>query len=480
MKKILKFMACALFVGLALPACSPEDFDGADQSAIPTMDNIDFTVDVDQSTNTMTATAPAVDGEYPVWLINGKTYSTLPTVTYSNKVKGTYTIELRMANRNGFSQAALKKEFTFNDTKVDFTPYAEKLQGKSWRIDNDAAGHMACGPTGTSGTEWWAAGKNEKKDNSIYDDRLTFTPAEGSATNGTYTYSSGDDGKTFVNNGTTIWGSNNPDWDATITDKQTSAYTLESGTWTDADGKAHDAIFLVLADNSLFPYITSDEQYQHPRFRIEGLTSTTMSLVYDNGSIAWHFILTSKAPASGDVPLNPDDDPEKIDWCSANSDLNLGKAFNRFGQMTFWWADNNWAQLADPEFSFSNGVYTITFSGQPGALEWQAQCMIHTATEGVPVAYEAGQTYDVSFKLKSNVDIPRFTLKIADQADDNNAMYYNGTMSAEMGTTIVRVPNIKPTKSSESTKFILDFGGIGADPTISISDIIIQKHALKK
>jgi len=53
-------------------------------------------------------------------------------------------------------------------------------------------------------------------------------------------------------------------------------------------------------------------------------------------------------------------------------------------------------------------------------------------------------------------------------------------MTAEMGTTMVRVPNVKATTSSASTKFILDFGGIGADPELSISDIIIQKHVLKK
>lgn len=480
MKKIFKSLACALFVGLALPACSPEDFNGADQNAIPTMDGIDFTVDVDQSTNTMTATAPVVDGEYPVWLINGKTYSILPSVTYSNKVKGTYSIELHMANKNGFSQAGLKKEFTFNETKVDFTPYAEKLKGKSWRIDNTAAGHMACGPSGTSGTEWWSAAKDDKKDFGVYDDRLTFTPTDGDPTRGTYVYSSGEDGKTFVNTGTTIWGSSNPDWDATITASQTAGYRLESGTWTDASNNVQEAIFLVLDDNTLFPYISSDGQYEHPRFRIEGLTSTAMDLVYDNGDIAWHFKLTSKEPSSGDVPLNPDDDPEKIDWCSVNSDLNLGKAFNSFGQMTFWWADGNWAQLANPEFAFKDGVYTISFAGRPGGLEWQAQCMIHTADEGVPFTYESGQTYDISFKLKSNVDIPRYTLKIADQKDDNNYMYNNSGMSAEMGTTTVRVPNVKSTTSSSSTKFILDFGGIGADPTISISDIIIQKHALKK
>lgn len=480
MKQIFKLMAGALFVGLTFSACSPEDFNGADQNGIPSMEGVDFNVTVDQTTNTMTATAPDIAGEYPVWFIDGKKYSTLPSVTYSNKVKGTYSIELHMANKNGFSQAGLKKEFTFNETKVDFTPYAEKLKGKSWRIDNTAAGHMACGPSGTSGTEWWSAAKDDKKDFGVYDDRLTFTPTEGDPTRGTYVYSSGEDGKTFVNTGTTIWGSSNPDWDATITASQTAGYRLESGTWTDASNNVQDAIFLVLDDNTLFPYISSDGQYEHPRFRIEGLTSTAMDLVYDNGDIAWHFKLTSKEPSSGDVPLNPDDDPEKIDWCSVNSDLNLGKAFNSFGQMTFWWADNNWAQLANPEFAFKDGVYTISFAGQPGGLEWQAQCMIHTADEGVPFTYESGQTYDISFKLKSNVDIPRYTLKIADQKDDKNYMYNNSGMSAEMGTTTVRVPNVKSTTSSSSTKFILDFGGIGADPTISISDIIIQKHALKK
>lgn len=480
MKQIFKLMAGALFVGLTFSACSPEDFNGADQNGIPSMEGVDFNVTVDQTTNTMTATAPDIAGEYPVWLIDGKKYSTLPSVTYSNKVKGTYSIELHMANKNGFSQAGLKKEFTFNETKVDFTPYAEKLKGKSWRIDNTAPGHMACGPSGTSGTEWWSAAKDDKKDFGVYDDRLTFTPTDGDPTRGTYVYSSGEDGKTFVNTGTTIWGSSNPDWDATITASQTAGYRLESGTWTDASNNVQEAIFLVLDDNTLFPYISSDKQFEHPRFRIEGLTSTAMDLVYDNGDIAWHFKLTSKEPSSGDVPLNPDDDPEKIDWCSVNSDLNLGKAFNSFGQMTFWWADGNWAQLANPEFAFKDGVYTISFAGQPGGLEWQAQCMIHTADEGVPFTYESGQTYDISFKLKSNVDIPRYTLKIADQKDDKNYMYNNSGMSAEMGTTTVRVPNVKSTTSSTSSKFILDFGGIPADPTISISDIIIQKHALKK
>lgn len=636
MKNIYKLMAGALFVSMAFSACSPEDFDGADQNGLPSMDGVDYTVSVDQETNTMTATAPVKDGEYPVWLINGAVYSTLPTVTWSNKIRGTYPIELRMANRNGFSQSSLHKDFTFNETKVDFTPYFTKLEGKQWRIDNSAAGHLACGPSGTSGTEWWSAKADEKKDNSIYDDRLTFQST--SSTGGDYTYNSGEDGKTFVNTGTTIWGSESADWDATIAAEQKSSFTLESGTWTDANGQTQDAVYLVLADNTLFPYISTDGQYQKPRFRIEGLTNSEMNLVYDNGQIAWHFTLTSKAQEKGfegfdansdfnlfknatstlgfyyapgwnqiadpaveqngndwtfsfpqattdqwqnqilwttnisttadkhydfsaqltpskdmnqvtvkltdasddnkfyfadrvdlkagetyifwksdmegldisslklviDAGGNPENSSlevanivikdhanddgtvlpaqpavDNINWCDVNSDDNIGKAYNTLGNMTFWWADNNWSQIADPEWSYKDGVYTITASVQPGGSEWQAQSIINGSNAGADVKLEAGQSYDISYKIKSTEDLPRYTVKVADYADDNNiALYYNGSMSLEASDdwVTVKIPDQTMATASPSGKFILDFGGVTQGTVIQISDIIIQKH----
>ncbi len=634
MKSIIKIMTGTLFVGMMFSACSPEEFDGANQNGIPSMDGVDYTVSVDQETNTMTAMAPVKDGEYPVWLINGASYSTLPTVTWSNKIRGTYTIELRMANRNGFSQSSVQKTFTFNETKVDFTSYFSKLDGKQWRIDNSVKGHLACGPSGTSGTEWWSANVDEKKDNGIYDDRLTFQST--SSTGGDYTYSSGEDGLTFVNNGTRLWGTQDADWDASIAPEQTSSFTLESGTWTDADGKTQDAVFLVLADNTLFPYISADEQYQQPRFRIEGLTSTALNLVYDNGKIAWHFTFTSKPVEKGfegydansdfnlfknaaksfefyyapgwaqiDNPAyeengndwtftfpaatsdqwqnqikwntdistssanhydfsaqltpnkdmsqvtvkltNPDDanvfyfadrvdlkagetyifyksdmegldisnlqlvvdcggNPENstlevanivvkdhanddgtvlpagsddnINWCDVNSDLNIGKAYNTLGEMTFWWADDTWSQIADPQWSYKDGVYTITASVQPGGSEWMAQSIINGKSSGADVQLQAGQAYDISYKISSTVDLPRYTVKVADYKDDNNiALYYNGAMSLPADElTTVKIPNQTMSTDSPSGKLIFDFGGVPQGAVIQISDIIIQKH----
>lgn len=632
MKNIFKVMAGALCVGLAFSACSPEDFDGANENGLPSMDGVDYTVTVDQETNTMTASVPIKDGEYPVWLINGAVYSTLPTVTWSNKIRGTYPIELRMANRNGFSQASIEKTFTFNDTKVDFTPYFTKLEGKEWRIDNSAAGHLGCGPSGTTGSEWYSAKADEKKDNSIYDDRLTFQST--SSTGGDFTYSSGEDGKTFVNNGTTLWGHQDQDWDATITAEQKSSFTLESGTWKDADGKDQDVVYLVLADNTLFPYISSDGQYQKPRFRIEGLTNSEMNLVYDNGQIAWHFTLTSKPVEKGfegfdansdfnlfkgatnkfsfyyapgwaqiadpayeengndwtftfpsatsdqwqnqimwntnintsaanhydfSVQLTPSKDmnqvtvkltdptdankyyfadrvdlkagqtyifwksdmegldinnlqlvidaggnPENstlevanivvkdhanddgtvlpevdnINWCDVNSDLNIGKAYNTLGAMTFWWANDSWSQIANPEWSYADGVYTITASVQPGGSEWMAQSIINGATQGADVHLEAGQAYDISYKIKSTEDLARYTVKVADYKDDNNiALYYNGAMTLTAGDWVtVKIPNQTMTTDSPSGKLIFDFGGITQGTEIQVKDIIIQKH----
>lgn len=619
---------------ITFAACSPDDFNGADENGIPSMDGVDFTLNVDQSTNTMTATLPELKGVYPVWLVNGATYSTLPSVSWSNKTRGDYTIELRLGNRNGFSQSSVEKTFHFDETKVDLTPYLNRLAGKTWRIDNSVAGHLACGEPHTSGTGWWSAQPDEKSANSIYDDRLTFETT--SSNGGTFTYSSGDDGKTFVNKGTTLWGSQSDDWDATITATQQSGFTLEPGTYTDADGKVQDCIYLVLADNTAFPYISEDAQYQHPRFRIEGLTNSALNLVYDNGNIAWHFTLTSAAAVKGfdgfdaksdfnmfknaeytmeyyyapdwaqianpqtetngndwtfsyptatsqqwqnqvkwrtnistssasnydfsvqltadkdmkgvTVKLTDDADDSKyyfadqidlkagekyifwksdmpgldisklqlvidaggnpansslevanivlkdhanddgtvlpepeIAWVDVNSDDNIGKAYNTLGEMTFWWANDSWQQIGDPEWSYSDGVYTIKATNQPGGSEWMAQSIINGKSSGADVKLTAGESYDISYKIKSTVDLDRYTVKVADYKDDNNiALYYNGAMTLSAGDwTTVQITNQTMSADSPSGKLIFDFGGISQGAEIQIKDIIIQKHNQK-
>ena len=100
-------------MAMAFTACSPDDFEGADPNGLPTVNGVDFQISVDQETNQMIANYNPQPGTYPVWILDGTSYSTLPEVGYMNSEAGTHTIELRIGNRNGISVAGVKKEYTY-------------------------------------------------------------------------------------------------------------------------------------------------------------------------------------------------------------------------------------------------------------------------------------------------------------------------------------------------------------------------------
>ena len=89
-----KHMALAIMAVLSFAACSPENYAGVDESALPTMDGTDYQLNVDQSTNQVTMSISQLpQGTYPVWFIDTNTdgepdfYSTLNQLT---KVYGTH------------------------------------------------------------------------------------------------------------------------------------------------------------------------------------------------------------------------------------------------------------------------------------------------------------------------------------------------------------------------------------------------------
>ena len=627
---------CLLAIGFT--ACSPEEFKGADPDGLPTVSGVDFQISVDQETNQMIANYTPEPGTYPIWILDGTSYSTLQEVGYKNSEAGTHTIELRLGNRNGISQTGIKKEYTFNESKIDYTNDFRRITEKEWRIDYSEVAHLACGPAGTAGTGWWSAQPGEKKDFGVYDDRLTFT-AE-TRKGGTFTYNAGEDGLTYVNTGTTKWGHQDADWDASI-GNQTASWSFEVYDWEDADGNVTKQTFIQLAPNTAFPYISSDAQYENPRFRIESLTAKKMVLVYDapDRGIAWRFIFTSEEEEKGFTGFDPNSDfnmwknvdynmffwyapgwaqiadpsfeangndytvflPEAtteqwqaqmafkttnistsaahnydfscilnsdkdlngvtvklvmdgddnvfyfadridlkagedyifwksdmpgidmervnlffdfggcqagttvnisnivlkdhanddgtvlpvtpdeptVEWVDVNSADNLGAGFNTAGLMTFWWADAGWQQIADPGFSYANGVYTVT-ANDATASEWQAQCSI----TGVPLHIEKGQAYDVLVTVTTNMELGRATVKVnkdPDVTNDPNTLCYKGDFALEDGENVLQFIGVVAKNGAEEIefdqgKFILDFGGCPAGFEAKISDIIIQKH----
>ena len=441
--------------GLTLTACSPDEFEGADPNGIPTMDGIDFTMNVDQEVNQVTFQFPETKGVYPIWIINGATYSTLSNVGWSNTEAGTYPVELKLGNRNGISQGSITKHFTFNETKVNYTNLFNRIKGKEWRIDNKEVAHLACGPLGGDGTGWWSAGPDEKKAFGVYDDRITFTPETNKG--GTFTYSPGADGMTYVNKGTTHWGSGAEDFDAP-TKEQTSGWHFERGKWTDAEGKLIDVDYLVLDANTLFPYISADRQYEEPRFRIETLTASQMVLIYENtaDNISWRYIFTSKAEEKGFEGFDP------------NSDFNMWKTAEY--SMFFWYAPG-WAQIADPDFQASGNDYTVTLP-EATTDQWQAQMAFKTTN----ISTSAAHNYDFSCILNSNKDLNGVTVKLVMDGDDN-VFYFTDRIDLKAGEDYIFWKSDMPGIDMDRVNLFFDFGGCQAGTIVNIRNIVLKHHA---
>ena len=444
-----------------MTACSPEDFSGADPNGVPTVSGTDFQMTVDQETNQMIATYTPAPGTYPIWIMNGTQYSTLQEVGYQNPEAGDYTIELKLGNRNGFSQGTVSKTFTFNETKVDYSADFRRITGKEWRIANKEVAHMGCGPAGTAGTEWWSAQPNDKKDFGVYDDRITFTAD--TRKGGTYSYSAGADGKTYVNTGTTKWGSEPADFDAVIGD-QTTTWSFEVYEWQDAEGNVSKQTYIQLAANTAFPYISSDAQYENPKFRIETLTATKMVLVYDapDRSIAWRFILTSAA----------DERLVEEQGFDANSDFNLWKGVTP--DATFYFAPN-WSpdRTAEMQATYTDKGNDYSVTVPDAAFDrWQAQMHLHTT--GVETS--AANHYDFSCIFVADADIDGVTVKVTNEAD-NEAIIDVDNISLKAGKEYVFWKSDVEGKDLSPVKIVFDFGHATGATNINVSNIVLKDHA---
>lgn len=444
----------------ALSSCSPESFDGADPNGIPSAPS-DFNITVDQETNQMIAHFDAPAGTYPIWILNGTQYSTLPEVGYNNPEAGTYSVALKLGNRNGLSQGQTAKEFTFNETKVDYSADFRRITGKEWRIANKEAAHMGCGPAGTAGTEWWSAQPDDKKDFGVYDDRITFTADNRKG--GTFTYSAGEDGMTYVNTGTTKWGHEDADWDAAIGD-QTAAWSFEVYDWEDAEGNVTKQTYIQLAPNTAFPYISSDAQYENPKFRIESLTASKMVLVYDapDRSIAWRFILTSAA----------DERLVEEQGFDANSDFNLWKGVTP--EATFYFAPN-WSpdRTAEMQATYTDkgNDYSVTVP-DAASDRWQAQMHLHTTG----VVTSAASHYDFSCIFVADADIDGVTVKVTNEAD-NEAIIDVDNISLKAGKEYVFWKSDVEGKDLSPVKIVFDFGHATGVTNINVSNIVLKDHA---
>ncbi len=477
MKTTYKYILTTLAVAGSLVACSPEEFEGVSETGIPQASAFggNVKIDVDQSLNQvcLKLDAPAV---YPIWTItlpNGKEEKTTVngyTKIYTNA--GDYTVTMQVGNHNGISDGIYTTTFHIDNTLIDFGKYTTILSKADWHMANKEKGHLACGESGSDGTNWWSGDADCKANEGLYDNQLTF------AEDYSYTFEPGNHGTIYVNKGVTVWPDfRNPDEDYNVpVEAQTSTYGLE------VDG---DDLYITFPKGTYFPYIANDYIWENPRYKVINLTPKKMTLLIDEpGVIAWQYILTTEDTVERAFAGFTYDQPDNI-WKQA--EITAGGIY---------YADAGWAPypdvVQDEIFSVTNQEVNINLV-KGTASQWQAQFpLITNIGPGSPLM-TSGKNYDFSCVISASKDLNGMTLKLVETGEngvpgslgiayDANAVFYNNETNLKAYEDYVFYLVDQPGVDIQDNllQLVLDFGGCEEGTEVTIKNIVLIEHALNK
>ncbi|MBR5084248.1 MAG: hypothetical protein IKX33_06570, partial [Prevotella sp.] len=173
-------------------------------------------------------------------------------------------------------------------------------------------------------------------------------------------------------------------------------------------------------------------------------------------------IIVQKHAEGGDAPATVD-----WDW---TSDKNLWKSvYDSKLAPAFWYAPG-WVQIADPDFSQSGDVYTVTLP-EATTDQWMAQ--MHFDTN---LSAKQGDKYNFYCVLESDYDHPGVTVKLTQNGDDNN-FFFSPRVTLEAGEPYIfkQTGVTLPNADAPALNLFFDFGGNAAGNTITISKIYFEK-----
>lgn len=428
MKTTLKYIALSMSAAL-MAACSP-DYITPDQAKLPQAADFDVQVEVNQETNYVTFNMNN-NGIVPVWIVGatdpidnangskvtGKNYAyTGNGLLLRFRDEGKHTVEVKAYNAHGISVGSQMVEFTLNNTyrdPFDPAPYIKALSDgstKTWEWNHTVAGHFGCGPFGGTGTEWWSAGAEEKKDWSLYDDKITF------GADGSYIYDPGD-GQLYVNANSGIKSEYATGEDYLVPwEKTTATYSVESN-WNDA---GVEEIYITLPKGTPMSYVADQTELDDPRYLVLESKPADMKKCLklvanlktsgNPDGIAWHYEFVKEGSAGGDVtdPLYGKTSKTWVLDSEANGHIGCGPdQANAAG----WWAagpnekagfglyDDEITFYADGKIYINKDVTAIgpgTTQSEDYDIDWTVQESTYTLNgdvltfpEGVVIGYVA-------------------------------------------------------------------------------------------
>lgn len=332
-------------------------------------------------------------------------------------------------------------------------------KGKVWVMDSSAKGHLGCGPSAESPAEWWSANADEKKDFGLYDDEITFYP------DGKYVYSSGTDGKMYINWGVTAIGPNpgvEPDIDI--------EWPLTESTY-EFDGET-----ITLAPETPMVYVPSDAIWANPVFKVTELTETTLKVVAMNEGCFWQMIFRARDAQAGpdpDVPVVAPFDPSAADNMWNNAAITV----------TYWFANGSWGQIADPEATLGNNEYTFVVPAEVGGSEWQGQVVFRNTG----LAFSPDKTYDFRAVISATND-GTATIKPCwehpTDKDSNgnpadvNELFYDNAIAVTAFEDLEYVKAGLAGTDIPDLKLVFDFGRFPAGTTVTVKGIVFRESQM--
>lgn len=417
MKTTLKYIALSMSAAL-MAACSP-DYITPDQAKLPQAADFDVQVEVNQETNYVTFNMNN-NGIVPVWIVgatdpidnangskvSGKNYAyTGNGLLLRFRDEGKHTVEVKAYNAHGISVGSQMVEFTLNNTyrdPFDPAPYIKALSDgstKTWEWNHTVAGHFGCGPFGGTGTEWWSAGAEEKKDWSLYDDKITF------GADGSYIYDPGD-GQLYVNANSGIKSEYATGEDYLVPwEKTTATYSVESN-WNDA---GVEEIYITLPKGTPMSYVADQTELDDPRYLVLESKPADMKKCLklvanlktsgNPDGIAWHYEFVKEGSAGGDVtdPLYGKTSKTWVLDSEANGHIGCGPdQANAAG----WWAagpnEKAGFGLYDDEITFyADGKYVFN----PGA---DGKIYINKEVTAIGPGTTQSEDYDIDWTVQES------------------------------------------------------------------------------
>ncbi len=478
MKNILKYMAGVLIAGFAMTACSPEEFTGANGNIPQASEYADnFKVTVDQATNYAYFEFTSAPGITPVWIIDGVSYSSAFNFSKYYRKKGSYTVECKVKNSNGFSDGAITRTFEVEKTKMTgfggFVEDSDYNMFKGLQLPNNPGNNNnpAHNPA-----FWYAPGWNMIDAPKCILSKGAYTITLPTATTDQW------QAQMAINTGLALTADKHYDFSVILT--STKAHKSVKVKICRADGRDGDDDVILMDKNfaleagepkALFGsdleiYSSNSEKYPVTDF-------SNTKVVFDFGGNAENTEITIesfvlKDHANDDGTEVPEELAIPFDYNDAG---NIWKAVDENQGITYetYFGDDNWASIGgNPQITHEGNKHTIVVPVQTSAAEiWRAQWHFRT-----DLSATADDVVDFSVKVNSSAKLPGMMFKLTQDGNDDN--YFFAVQEAiPAGDFVFRIENQQLSGGADAPKLklTLGFGGAPVDAIITISEITVIK-----